>query len=107
MTDEEKKFEQNKECKCCKILTKFLLNTISVFLGVLLALAVFRGLTVPSFCPCNMGMGMGMSRPLPPPPMMKHHKFHGDKMNKHHPRFEYRDDFEPNVDFGKKPTPKK
>lgn len=80
MTEERNVEERNTEkceCKCQKILVKFLLNTISVFLGVLLALLVLRGLTAPKFMPCPMRGGCPiMGKQLPPPPMYGHRKFH-------------------------------
>jgi hypothetical protein len=95
---EEKKVEEcttdRHECKCQKILTKFLLDTISVFLGVLLALLVLRGLTAPNFgpCPCGMKRGCPMMERRLPPPMHRAKDFRAIRMHKDHPQFGQRKD---------------
>lgn len=109
MTEEEKKVEEckveNRECKCQKILTKFLLDTVSVFLGVLLALLVLRGLTAPKFpvCPCGMRGGYPMMERQIPPHRIGHKNFHKMRMYKGQPpRFEKKSDFKkfpPRPDF--------
>ena len=85
MTDEEKVVaEERKEhhhCECGKILTKFLLETTSVFLGVLLAILVASALLRPQMpCPCKMMGHPGIVRPMPPFGMHGQrpdfHKFH-------------------------------
>lgn len=109
MTDEIKNVEEckkeHKECKCEKILTKFLLNTVSIFFGVFFALAAFKGLTTPKFPPCPCAMARyGMERPVYPH-MMKHNNFGMGKIHKgHHPRFDKMKHFEnrgPQKDFDK------
>ena len=105
MTDEEKIVAEEKKechCECGKILTKFLLSTTSVFLGVLLAILVSSALLRPKMpCPCKMMGHQGFERQLPPPPFMygqrpHMHKFHGKDFKK----FEkgQRPDFKGNID---------
>ena len=92
MTEEEKIVVENKKechCECGKILTKFLLNITSVFLGVLLAILVASALLKPQApCPCKMGMWHqpGIDRQMPPFGMHGQrphmHKFHGKDFKK-------------------------
>ena len=104
MTDEEKIVVEDKKecgCECGKILTKFLLGTTSVFLGVLLAILVASALLRPQApCPCKMMGHPGIERQMPPfgmhgqKPNM--HKFHGKDFKK----FEkgQRPDFDKDID---------
>ncbi len=93
MTDEEKIVVEEKQechCECAKILTKFLLGTTSIFLGVLLAILVASALLRPKMpCPCKMGGHPGFERQLPPPAaaMHRHHGQRPDMQNFHNKDF--------------------
>lgn len=117
MTDEEKKVEETKVCKCGE-LGRFFTLVAAIFLGVLLAILVSAALLRPK-CPCQKFMhmpmgGPGIERQMPPfgpqgvarpmPPMgghwqVKHHGF-GKKFDGH------RHDFRQNVNPDKAPVKK-
>ena len=90
---EEKVYEKNRECGC-KIFTKFLVLTASVFTGTLLALLVAKALFTPCHCPYyNMKpfhqVPPAFERQMPMHKMGHHYKgeqgfrkMHGEKFDK-------------------------
>ena len=79
MTDEEKKVDEKKVCKCSE-LGSFFTQVAAIFLGVLLAILVSAAVLKPQ-CPCHKGMSLmgrpGFSRQLPYPPMGAHFRHGG------------------------------